>query len=149
MMPYTDAHWQRFFAAVGQPQLALDARFASQASRTAHIAELLETAGEHVALHGTQYWLDTCQRLEIPAAPVARMDDLPADPHLQATEFFVPLEDPAMGTVHLPRSSVRMDGRQAPMGMPPRLGEHTAALLAQAGWSAERIAGLQITQQET
>ena len=36
-----------------------------------------------------------------------------------------------------------------PMGMPPRLGEHTAALLAQAGWSAERIAGLQITQQET
>src|SRR5256885_14401336 len=65
MMPYTDAHWQRFFAAVGQPQLALDARFASQASRTAHIAELLETAGEHVALHGTQHWLDTCQRLEI------------------------------------------------------------------------------------
>ncbi|MBB1653136.1 MULTISPECIES: CaiB/BaiF CoA transferase family protein [Delftia] len=149
MMPYTDAHWRRFFAAVGQPQLALDARFASQASRTAHIAELLETAGEHVALHGTQYWLDTCQRLEIPAAPVARMDDLPADPHLQATEFFVPLQDAAMGTVHLPRSSVRMDGRQAPMGMPPRLGEHTAALLAQAGWSAERIAGLQITQQET
>src|SRR5256885_4915901 len=46
MMPYTDAHWQRFFAAVGQPQLALDARFASQASRTAHIAELLETAGD-------------------------------------------------------------------------------------------------------
>src|SRR3989475_7400449 len=44
---------------LGQPQLALDARFASQASRTAHIAELLETAGEHVALHGTQHWLDT------------------------------------------------------------------------------------------
>jgi crotonobetainyl-CoA:carnitine CoA-transferase CaiB-like acyl-CoA transferase len=143
MMPYTDAHWQRFFAAVGRPQLARDPRFASQASRTAHIAELLETAGEHVALHTTQHWLDTCQQLEIPAAPVARMDDLPADPHLQATDFFASLQDPAMGTVRLPRPSVRIDGMQAPLGMPPRLGEHTAALLAQAGWSAERIAGLQ------
>ncbi len=149
MMPYTDAHWQRFFAAVGRPGLALDARFASQASRTENIAALLETVGAHVALHGTRHWLDTCRRLEIPAAPVVRMDALPADPHLRATDFFVQLDDPSMGTVHFARSPVRMDGASAPVAMPPRLGQHTAELLREAGWSDARIAGLQVPDTAT
>jgi crotonobetainyl-CoA:carnitine CoA-transferase CaiB-like acyl-CoA transferase len=87
LMPYTDAHWRRFFAAVGQPQLAQDQRFATQAMRTRHIAELLETMSGYVAQKDTAYWLASCEQLEIPAAPVTRMDDLPHDPHLQATGF--------------------------------------------------------------
>ena len=142
MMPYTDAHWRKFFDAVGQPQLAADERFASQTARTHNIALLLDTLGSYVAQKSTQYWLDTCQQLEIPAAPVARMDDLPQDPHLQATGFFAEVQDAAMGTVKFPRSSVRMNGTQAPIGMPPRLGEHTDALLRDAGWDAARIAQL-------
>ena len=142
MMPYTDAHWRKFFDAVGQPQLAADERFATQASRTKNIALLLETMSSYVAQKNTQYWLQTCQQLEIPAAPVARMDDLPQDPHLVATEFFVDVPDEAMGTVKFPRSSVRMNGTQAPIGMPPRLGEHTDALLRDAGWDDARIAAL-------
>src|SRR5258707_9902673 len=51
-------------------------------------------------------------------SPVARMDDLPADPHLQATEFFVPLQDAAMGTVHqhwldTDRKSTRLNSSHA------------------------------------
>ncbi|MDR0261574.1 MAG: CoA transferase, partial [Comamonas sp.] len=115
MMPYTDGHWRRFFAAVGQPELAQDERFATQAQRTRHIATLLETMSSYVAQKDTAYWLQTCEELEIPAAPVARMDDLPRDPHLQATGFFVEKQDPAMGTVRFPRSSVRIDGAQAPI----------------------------------
>ena len=133
MMPYTDAHWRRFFAAVGEPQLAQDARFATQASRTRHIAELLEILSRHVAQHGTQHWLQTCERLEIPAAPVARMDDLPHDPHLAATGFFASVHDPAMGELRFPRPPVRIDGAQAPIAMPPRLGQHTRELLRGAG----------------
>ena len=73
---------------------------------------------------------------------MARLDDLPNDPHLQATEFFVSLKDEAMGEVRFPRSSVRMDGAQAPIGMPPRLGEHTDELLRQAGLGDAAIAVL-------
>ena len=70
------------------------------------------------------------------------MDDLPQDPHLVATQFFVDVPDETMGTVKFPRSSVRMNGTQAPIGMPPRLGEHTSALLRDAGWDDARIAAL-------
>lgn len=143
LMPYTDAHWRRFFAAVGQPQLAQDQRFATQAMRTRHIAELLETMSGYVAQKDTAYWLASCEELEIPAAPVTRMDDLPHDPHLQATGFFVEKKDAAMGVVRFPRSSVRINGTQSAIGMPPRLGEHTQALLREAGWDDARIAALQ------
>ena len=142
MMPYTDTHWRKFFDAVGQPQLAADERFATQARRTQNIAQLLETMSSYVAQKSTQYWLETCQLLEIPAAPVARMDDLPQDPHLQATGFFAEVRDARMGTVKFPRASVRMNGTQTPIGMPPRLGEHTDALLRDAGWDDARIAAL-------
>ncbi|GGH65389.1 CoA transferase [Comamonas phosphati] len=142
MMPYTDAHWRRFFEAVGEPELARDGRFANQASRTRHIAELLEILSRHVEKHGTRHWLQTCERLEIPAASVARMDDLPQDPHLAATGFFASVNDPVMGEVRFPRPPVRMDGAQASISMPPRLGQHTHELLSEVGLSDADITEL-------
>lgn len=142
MMPYTDVHWQRFFAEVGEPALAADPRFADIASRTRHIAELLELASGFVARHTTAHWIAACARLEIPAAPVARLDDLPQDPHLAATGFFETLHDAAIGTVRFPGAPVRFDGQRAAVAMPPRLGQHTRELLAQAGLEGAHIEAL-------
>ncbi|QNN55860.1 CoA transferase [Diaphorobacter ruginosibacter] len=142
MMPYTDQHWRRFFESMGRPELASDERYASQAARTRHIDELLNLLGSFLEQNDTAHWLALCDRLEIPAAPVARLDDLPSDEHLRATQFFVSLQDKAMGELRFARSSVRMDGRQAPMSVPPRLGEHTDELLRQAGLSDAQIAAL-------
>jgi crotonobetainyl-CoA:carnitine CoA-transferase CaiB-like acyl-CoA transferase len=142
MMPYTSTHWQRFFAEVGRPDLAEDPRFADIAQRTRHIAELLELASGFVKLHSTAHWIAACERLEIPAAPVGRLDDLPQDPHLLATGFFESVNDPAMGQVRFPGVPVRFDGQRAPVALPPRLGEHTRALLEAAGLSAEQIAAM-------
>lgn len=139
MMPYTTPHWQRFFSEVGEPDLAADPRFADMAARTRHIGELLALAGDFVALGTTAHWLATCERLEIPAARVARLDDLPDDPHLVATSFFAELQDPHMGSLRFPGVPIKFDGVRPPVRMPPRLGEHTRETLAAAGWSAARI----------
>lgn len=147
MMPYTDVHWQRFFAEVGQPALAQDPRFTGMAQRTAHIAELLALAAEFIRLKPSAYWLQACERLEIPAAPIASLDDLQTDPHLEATGFFATLNDPAMGTLRLPSAPVRFDGERLPVQMPPRLGEHTRSSLMQAGLSAESVDHLLATGQ--
>jgi len=52
------------------------------------------------------------------------------------------VQDPAMGEVRFPRSSVRFDGTQPPITMPPRLGQHTHELLRAAGLSDAAIAEL-------
>lgn len=142
MMPYTNLHWQRFFAEVGAPQHADDPRFTDIASRTAHIAELLELASTYVRRQPTAYWLATCERLEIPAAPVARLAELRADEHLLATGFFEELQDATIGTLRFPGVAVRFDGQRPPVTMAPRLGEHTRALLAEVGLDAAQVQAL-------
>ncbi len=142
MMPYTNLHWQRFFAEVGAPDLARDVRFVDLASRTRHIAELLELASSFTERHTTAHWVAVCERLEIPAAPVIKLQDLPLDPHLVATKFFETLSDPAMGNVRFPGVPVRFDGQRPAVTMPPRLGQHTQELLTQVGLSAAQIEAL-------
>lgn len=139
MMPYTTVHWQRFFTEVGASEMAADLRFKDMASRTRHIAELLQIAGGFIARESTAHWVATCERLEIPAAPITRLDDLPNDPHLQATGFFATLDDPAMGRLRFPGVPVRFNGERASVGMPPRLGQHTRSVLQAAGLTGHDI----------
>ncbi|PVY80036.1 crotonobetainyl-CoA:carnitine CoA-transferase CaiB-like acyl-CoA transferase [Cupriavidus alkaliphilus] len=143
MMPYTDAHWRDFFHAAGRPELAADARFADIAARTEHIETLYELTGEIVQAHSTAHWVALCKRLQIPVARINALDDLQDDPHLAATGFFETAEDPAMGTLRFPGAPVRFDGQRAPLAVPPRLGEHTRDVLAQAGLGADEIEQLQ------
>ena len=142
MMPYTDAHWQRFFAEVGRPELAADPRFTGMAQRTRHIDALLALAADFIRQKTSAYWLQACTRLEIPAAPIARLDDLVDDPHLQATGFFAEVPDAVMGTVRFPGIPVRFEGQRLPVQMPPRLGEHTRSSLREAGLSDEAVQAL-------
>lgn len=133
MMPYTDGHWRDFFTAAQRPDLAADPRFAGIAARTTHIEALYDITGEIVRQQTTAYWLGVCESLQIPVAKVNALSELPDDPHLRATGFFTSLRDPAMGTLRFPGAPVRFGGERTAIGMPPRLGEHTAAVLAGAG----------------
>lgn len=142
MMPYTDAHWQRFFAAVGKSDHADEERFQTMAARTRHIEALYEITGQLVAQHDTAYWLALCDRLEIPAARMNQLADLKQDEHLQATGFFEQVNDPAMGSLLFPGVPVLFDRQRPPMTLPPRLGADTQEVLLDAGISQERLAEL-------
>jgi crotonobetainyl-CoA:carnitine CoA-transferase CaiB-like acyl-CoA transferase len=133
LMPYTDAHWRRFFQEAGCADAAADPRFATMAQRTRHIDALYELAAQLIAKRSTEDWIATCERLEIPAARMNRLQDLEADPHLQATGFFRSVHDARMGEVRFPGPPVRIDGQALPVRMAPRLGEHTDEVLAAAG----------------
>jgi crotonobetainyl-CoA:carnitine CoA-transferase CaiB-like acyl-CoA transferase len=132
-MPYTDAHWQRFFVEAGRPECAAEARFANIAARTRHIETLYEIAAGIIATRSTGDWLTTFGRLEIPASEMRRLEDLPQDEHLRQTGFFETIDDPRMGRLAFPGVPVKFDKERPPVRMAPRLGEHTAQVLAEIG----------------
>jgi crotonobetainyl-CoA:carnitine CoA-transferase CaiB-like acyl-CoA transferase len=132
-MPYTDQHWRRFFLEAGQKALADDARFTDIAARTKHIAALYEIAGNIIATRATDTWLEIFNRLEIPASKMNRLEDLQDDEHLKATGFFEKIHDPKMGDLVFPGVPVKFDAARPPVRMAPRLGEHTAEVLAEIG----------------
>lgn len=133
VMPYTDAHWRRFFTEAGMPDAAADPRFADMTARTQNIAELYALLAQVLATRSTDAWIATCERLEIPCARMNRLEDLEQDSHLQATGFFRAVSDPAMGELRFTAPPVRIDREPLPVRMAPRLGEHTEEVLREVG----------------
>jgi crotonobetainyl-CoA:carnitine CoA-transferase CaiB-like acyl-CoA transferase len=75
------------------------------------------------------------QRRGLPIGPLLAPEDLPHDEHLVAREFFVPLflpSDPER-TALFPGSPYRFSAFTSHPGAAPRLGEHTADVLAELG----------------
>ncbi len=141
VMAYNDGQWQRFFAAAEAEHHLADPRFATIATRTEHIGELYEIAGQLVAQRTTADWLARLEAAQVPCGPVFTLDQLEADPHLLATGFFATVDTPA-GPMKFPGVPVLFDGERPPVSAPPHLGEHTRAVLAEAGYSDADIAAL-------
>ncbi|MCD2195322.1 CoA transferase [Actinomycetospora endophytica] len=140
---YTDRQWLSFFDLIGRPELAREERFATITARTENIDELYGLLAETLPSRTTDEWLAALGAAGIPAQPVLTSDDLLDDPHLAAVGLFEPLEHPSEGRLVLPRLPVIVDGASAPpVRGAPRLGEHGAEVLAEAGWDAAEIAML-------
>ena len=141
IMPYTDAHWTGFFEAAGAGHHLADPRFADIGTRTTHIGALYAIAGAIIRARPTAEWLALLDTVQVPCAPVFTLESLESDPHLVATGFFATVET-AAGTLRYPGVPVLFDGERPPVGVPPRLGEHTRGVLAEAGFSDADIDAL-------
>jgi crotonobetainyl-CoA:carnitine CoA-transferase CaiB-like acyl-CoA transferase len=143
MLAYTDGQWQRFWGALGRPEMMRDPRFVDMAARSRHIDEVYKLAGEALADRPTAEWLALFDKLEIPAGPVRSLDDVLADPHLDAIGFFKHRQHPTEGEIVLPDVPLRFAETPASIDrLPPRLGEHGRELLQEVGLQPEQIAAL-------
>ena len=139
-LAYTDAQWARFWQQVGRPELSRDPRFLTLAERTTHIEPLYELAGQYLAKRTTAEWLEVLARLEIPHMPMNRLEDLPNDPHLKAVGFFRKVDHPTEGPLLTTDIPVRYSRTPGAIERPaPGLGEHSVALLEEAGCEAADI----------
>ena len=132
--PYLDARWQRFFDAVGRPDVFQRPTLADKDLRRLNMAEMYREMATILPGHDTAHWLALFQRIEVPAMPVQTVGDLPADPHLQAVGLFQQRQHPTEGAYLAVRQPVRFGGCQLPEPADaPNLGEHGDALLAELG----------------
>jgi crotonobetainyl-CoA:carnitine CoA-transferase CaiB-like acyl-CoA transferase len=138
-MPYTDAHWAAFFEGVGQGELASDPRFASQAARTANIDALYGLLADVVARRPTAEWLAFCEARQIPAGRSWRWRHWRTTRTSRPSGSSNPLDDPGMGRINLTGVPVLFDGARPDVTMPPRRGEHSRDILAEAGVPEEEI----------
>ena len=141
LMPYTDDHWRRFFTASGHEELARDSRFRTIAARTRHIDALYALTSDIVQTQTTSYWLGFCQEQEIPAARINALNELEQDPHLRASGFFRDITSNET-KYRFTGNPVTLSNSRVELQMPPRLGEHSQAILRQLGYSEQQINAL-------
>ncbi|MGB6537041.1 MAG: CoA transferase [Xanthobacteraceae bacterium] len=145
MMAYTQAHWRKFWNAVGKPEMVNDPRFDSIAARAKNVVTLYELAGACIADKTTDEWIVLLRELEIPAARMSSLEDLFDDPQLQASGFFKRATHPSEGEILYTDLPVRFSGAGADAAagrLQPRLGEHSFEVLREAGFSESEISAL-------
>jgi crotonobetainyl-CoA:carnitine CoA-transferase CaiB-like acyl-CoA transferase len=133
----TDLQSRHLFEAIDCAELADDERFSTLARRTDNIGELYEIVIERMRLRTTAEWRARLDRFDVPNGVVTGLEGLLADPYFAETGFFERVEHPSEGkmlTTTIPVAFSASPGHSFRLP-PPRLGEHTRAVLAELGYS--------------
>jgi len=126
----TDAQFVRFCEAIGAPELAGDARFASNALRQAARSDLAREIERHLRQDTRQHWLERFEEFGIPAGPILGIDEAFASPLATEREMAVEIEHPKSGRITQVGAPWKIDGASSPIRIPPPLlGQHTAEVL--------------------
>lgn len=141
---YTDRHWEIFLNAIGKGEwLKTDPRFVDIRTRTQAIDSLYQLVADELAQRSTAEWRALLPEAEILVFPMHTFDSLLRDEHLQATGFFEHTEHPVVGKILETAVPSEWSGTPPTRRTPvPRLGEHTAEVLREAGFADAEIQAL-------
>jgi len=139
-----EGFWQKLCAALDEPGLAADPRFATNADRVANRDALVPRLERIFRARTVADWLERLRAAEVPAAPVNNLDGAFAEPPVAEREMIVEYDHPDVGRVRMPGNPIKMsDIAGTPSRPAPRLGEHTDAVLGELlSLSPDRIARL-------
>ena len=125
------------------PELAEDERFRTNRDRVRNRDELTRLLEDRLALEDAATWHDRLIEAGVPAAPVADVRDVAESPQTAALGILQELPHPSIPDLRVPALPLSLDrDRVLHRSPPPRLGEHTAEILAEAGYDDETIAAL-------
>ncbi|MBK7473222.1 MAG: CoA transferase [Betaproteobacteria bacterium] len=140
----SDPQWLLFCDALGLPDLKADPAYATNNQRVVLRPRLMPALRERLAGRRADELAAAMERAGLPYAPIRKPEDLYDDPHLQATgglaDVRLPDGDKAGQTVKTTLFPFTMAGERLGVRLdPPRLGEHTRALLSALGLTANEI----------
>jgi crotonobetainyl-CoA:carnitine CoA-transferase CaiB-like acyl-CoA transferase len=138
---YNDKHWRAFFTAIGQAgKFESDHRFSTHTNRARHIDEVYAWVADLMHTRTTAEWQALLQQADIPNMPMNSPHDLVDDPHLTAVGFIGHQEHPTEGPLRTLGNPTSWS-RSACVEPSParRLGEDSADILRELGWSDAEI----------
>jgi formyl-CoA transferase len=120
-----DAIFKRLAAAMEQPELASDPRYATHDARGARQAELDARVERWTQTLSTREVLALMERHGVPAGRIYRAPEMLADPHFQARHAIVNVEHPDFGELRMQNVAPRLSASPGSIRTPsPAMGQH-------------------------
>lgn len=118
------AAWQRLCGVLGLERLVEDPRFVENSDRVRNAEALREELESVLSTRPTAIWEQELARVEVPYAPVQRLEQVLRSEQVQALGSVTTLEHPVAGTMPIVRLPLRFsDADSTATTPPPRLGE--------------------------
>lgn len=142
-----EKEWVRFCRRIGSPELAVDPRFHTREAREANAEALTQLLSDLFRTDTADEWEKLltvagigCVRADGPTPPEFFL----RDDQMKVNEYTATVEHLALGAYRRHGPVVRMRRTPVRLGPGPAAGEHTDALLAELGYSAEQVAELRV-----
>ncbi len=123
---FTNEEWQRFCAAIGNPDWTKDPKFADTVSRLRNVDELDRFVEAWTIEREPTEVMNTLQAVGVAAGMAQRAADTINDPHVKQTKALIELDHPVAGRRLYTNIPFRMSNTTFPPSRPaPLLGQHT------------------------
>lgn len=126
-----DGQFERFCTELGQPELANDPRFRTNAARVIHRAELTPMLCAMTVKRTTDQWIAALELCAVPCGPINSIAKVFDDPQVQSRGLRVDVPAPDAPPVTLVGDPMRLSATPVRYELPPpTLGEHTDTVLS-------------------
>jgi len=140
----SDRIFQRLNRAMGGTGWGDDPSVAQMAQRMARRAEIDAQVARWTGSHELEALRALLDAAEIPNSPIASIADIFDEPHVQARETLIDVDDPIIGRVKMQAPVARMSATPARVPRPaPEMGEHNAEVYAELGLDDAALASLE------
>src|ERR1700694_2008363 len=134
---------KRVFEVIGRAEMIEDERFRTNSDRVRNRALVDQAVGGWFALRAREQALAQMRAGGVTVGPVYEIDDAVEDAHFRARNILVEVEDADLGSIPMHNIVPRLSATPGVWRRPaPKLGEHTDAILAEAGYDAGAITAL-------
>jgi len=129
-----DGQFRRLCQVIGTPELADDARYATNQARVDNLPILLPIISDRLIQRPLAEWLDALEQQTVPCGPINTIPMVFEDEQVKSREMLRHLEHPLSGTVPQVVSPIRLRNSELVFDRaPPLLGQHTEQVLRELG----------------